>query len=76
MIEPPKADIHRHSNTKSPPDEAPALSPPKLGEILPSMVNRLTPSNIKRTANNLMDEWEKSLADPESAFNKENDFDL
>lgn len=40
------------------------------------MVNRLTPSNIKRTANNLMDEWEKSLADPESAFNKENDFVL
>jgi ribosomal protein S17E len=36
------------------------------------MVNRLTPSNIKRTANNLMDEWEKSLADPSMAQDKEN----
>lgn len=45
---------------------------PKLGEILPSMVNRLTPSNIKRTATNLMEEWEKSLADPQSSTDKEN----
>ncbi|KAJ4147952.1 hypothetical protein LMH87_002444 [Akanthomyces muscarius] len=37
----------------------------KLDELLPSMVNRLSPSNIKRTANNLMDEWEKSLIAPE-----------
>jgi hypothetical protein len=59
------------SKEKSPADEAPMLSP-KLGEILPSMVNRLTPSNIKRTANNLMDEWEKSLADPQSSTDKEN----
>lgn len=45
---------------------------PKLGEILPSMVNRLTPSNIKRTATNLMDEWEKSLTDPSTTADKEN----
>lgn len=46
---------------------------PKLEEILPSMVNRLTPSNIKRTATNLMDEWEKSLTDPQTQpQNKEN----
>lgn len=52
-------------------EEGPMLSP-KLGEILPSMVNRLTPSNIKRTATNLMDEWEKSLTDPSTAVDKEN----
>ncbi|OAR02282.1 hypothetical protein LLEC1_06608 [Akanthomyces lecanii] len=37
----------------------------KLDELLPSMVNRLSPSNLKRTANNLMNEWEKSLIAPE-----------
>ncbi|KAM3505550.1 hypothetical protein MY10362_002872 [Beauveria mimosiformis] len=37
----------------------------KLDELLPSMVNRLSPSNMKRTANNLLDEWEKSLTAPE-----------
>ncbi|KAM3513241.1 hypothetical protein MY11210_003107 [Beauveria gryllotalpidicola] len=37
----------------------------KLDELLPSMVNRLSPSNMKRTANNLWDEWEKSLTAPE-----------
>lgn len=43
----------------------------KLDELLPSMVNRLSPSNLKRTANNLLDEWEKSLIAPE-ARDKEN----
>ncbi|KAJ3476054.1 hypothetical protein NLG97_g9250 [Lecanicillium saksenae] len=43
----------------------------KLDELLPSMVNRLSPSNLKRTANNLMDEWEKSLMPPETR-DKEN----
>lgn len=47
------------------------LLPPKLDELLPSMVNRLSPSNIKRAADHLMDEWEKSLASPEDR-NKEN----
>ncbi|KAH7152231.1 hypothetical protein B0J13DRAFT_438136 [Dactylonectria estremocensis] len=41
----------------------PLLSP-KLEEIS-NMVNRL-PSNIKRTATNLMDEWEKSLNEPQA----------
>lgn len=44
---------------------------PKLEEILPNVVNRLSPSNIKRTANNLMTEWEKSLVPPETR-DKEN----
>ena len=48
----------------------PSLSP-KLEELLPSMVNRLSPSNLKKTAHSFMDEWEKSLATPESG-NKEN----
>ncbi|KAF7554046.1 hypothetical protein G7046_g6921 [Stylonectria norvegica] len=54
--------------------DTPLLSP-KLEEILPNMVNRLTPSNIKRTATILLDEWEKSLADPQDnapGQNKEN----
>ncbi|KAG5977524.1 hypothetical protein E4U55_006727 [Claviceps digitariae] len=45
----------------------PILAPTKLEELLPSMVNRLSPSNIKRTANNLLDEWEKSLMAPSEA---------
>ncbi|OAQ77342.1 hypothetical protein VFPBJ_07814 [Purpureocillium lilacinum] len=52
--------------------EAPLLSPQKLEEILPSVVNRLSPSNLKRTANSLMDEWEKSLVAP-GAGDKENE---
>lgn len=59
------------SKAKSLAGDTPILSP-KLGEILPSMVNRLSPSNIKRTATNLMDEWEKSLADPRPSTDKEN----
>lgn len=42
----------------------PILSPTKLDEILPNMVNKLSPSNIKRTANDLLDEWERSLTPP------------
>ncbi|KAG5974121.1 hypothetical protein E4U58_003580 [Claviceps cyperi] len=54
--------------------ETPIFSPAKLEELLPSVVNRLSPSNIKRTANNLLDEWEKSLVAPYQAAlaNKEN----
>ncbi|KAG6066854.1 hypothetical protein E4U32_005221 [Claviceps aff. humidiphila group G2b] len=54
--------------------ETPILSPAKLEELLPSVVNRLSPSNIKRTANNLLDEWEKSLVAPcqVALTNKEN----
>lgn len=50
--------------------DTPLLSP-KLEEILPNMVNRLSPSNIKRTANHLLDEWEKSLTATDGQ-NKEN----
>ncbi|KAL7922449.1 hypothetical protein ACQKWADRAFT_79653 [Trichoderma austrokoningii] len=42
------------------------LLSPALEDLLPSMVHHLSPSNLKRTANNLMDEWEKSLVAPES----------
>ncbi|KAM5342440.1 hypothetical protein ACJ41O_013406 [Fusarium nematophilum] len=45
--------------------ETPLLSP-RLEEILPNMVKGLSPSNIKRTATNLMDEWEKSLTEPQN----------
>lgn len=47
------------------------LLPPKFEELLPSMVNKLSPSNIKRATSHLMDEWEKSLIPPEER-NKEN----
>jgi len=40
------------------------LSPSKLEDLLPQVVNRLSPSNIKRTATDLMNQWEKSLASP------------
>ncbi|OAA39956.1 hypothetical protein NOR_05950 [Metarhizium rileyi] len=55
--------------------ETPILSPNKLEEILPNVVNSLSPSNIKRTANHLLNEWEKSLAPATPAAqqaNKEN----
>lgn len=55
-------------------DGAPVLSP-TLGEILPNMVNRLSPTNIKRTANSLMDEWERSLLEPRPSTDKENRVD-
>lgn len=38
--------------------------------MLPSVVNRLSPSSLQRTAAQLMDEWEKSLVTP-AAENKE-----
>ena len=47
------------------------LSPAKLKEMLPSMVNGFSPSNLKRTATTLMTEWEKSLITPEDR-DKEN----
>ena len=43
--------------------EKPSPSP-KLEELLPPMLNRLTPANLKRTASDLMKEWEKSLLPP------------
>ncbi|ROT43074.1 hypothetical protein SODALDRAFT_268878 [Sodiomyces alkalinus F11] len=45
------------------------LSPTKLEELLPGVVNRLSPSNIKRTATSLMDEWERSLTPPRKENN-------
>ncbi|KPM34362.1 hypothetical protein AK830_g12216 [Neonectria ditissima] len=55
--------------------DSPLLSP-KLEDIS-NMVNRFVPNNLKRTATNLMDEWEKSLMDPQNqrqpqVQNKEN----
>ncbi|KXX77221.1 hypothetical protein MMYC01_205757 [Madurella mycetomatis] len=37
----------------------------KLEELLPPVLNRLTPSNIKRTAADFMKEWERSLSQPD-----------
>lgn len=69
------SDINLHyRKKKSTGYETPVLSP-KLEEILPNIVNQLSPSNIKRTATNLMDEWEKSLMEPQirrTAQDKEN----
>lgn len=42
-----------------------ASSPNKLEDLLPQALNRLTPSNLKRTASDFMKEWERSLASPE-----------
>jgi hypothetical protein len=58
-------------SSKRKPQNESGLMSPKLEEILPTVVNRLKPSNIKRTANHLLDEWEKSLTAPD-ANDKEN----
>ncbi|KAF7545572.1 hypothetical protein G7Z17_g9056 [Cylindrodendrum hubeiense] len=60
---PDEEPVTTPSKRKSLGFDNPLLSP-KLEEIS-NMVNRLTPSNIKRTATNLMDEWEKSLTEPQ-----------
>ncbi|KAK3945789.1 hypothetical protein QBC46DRAFT_60580 [Diplogelasinospora grovesii] len=36
----------------------------KLEELLPPVLNRLTPSKLKQTASDFMKEWEKSLSSP------------
>lgn len=50
-----------HISSRSP-SPAPAN---KLEELLPPVLNRLTPSNIKRTAADFMKEWERSLSPPD-----------
>ncbi|KAL1837123.1 hypothetical protein VTJ49DRAFT_4235 [Mycothermus thermophilus] len=40
------------------------LNPAKLEELLPQALNKLAPSNLKRTAADFMKEWEKSLVAP------------
>ncbi|KAM7208723.1 hypothetical protein V8F20_000886 [Naviculisporaceae sp. PSN 640] len=49
---------------KSSRSQLPSSPPNKLEELLPPVLNRLTPSNIKRTASDFMKEWEKSLSPP------------
>ncbi|KJZ71773.1 hypothetical protein HIM_08858 [Hirsutella minnesotensis 3608] len=61
----------REEGTPSKTTSASKSLTPRLEEILPNMVNKLSPSNLQKTANTLMDEWEKSLVSPESE-NKEN----
>ena len=41
-----------------------SITPQKLEELTNQVVNRLSPSNIRRTANDFIKEWEKSLAEP------------
>ncbi|KAB5575791.1 hypothetical protein GE09DRAFT_1215543 [Coniochaeta sp. 2T2.1] len=52
-------------NTPSTPSASSTLSNnTKLEELLPPVLNRLTPSNLKKTASDFMKEWEKSLSPP------------
>ena len=60
-----KLDTSKATRSSTEPMQTTVLSPAKLEEILPNMVNRLSPSNIKRTANDLLNEWEKSLTLPQ-----------
>ncbi|KAK4239120.1 hypothetical protein C8A03DRAFT_14462 [Achaetomium macrosporum] len=55
--------------TRSPsPSSSSSLSPSnKLEELLPPVLNKLTPSNIKRAAGDFMKEWERSLSPPDMA---------
>ncbi|GAB1314420.1 hypothetical protein MFIFM68171_04630 [Madurella fahalii] len=49
-----------------PPSPTPTPTPTtKFEELLPPVLNRLTPSNIKRTAADFMKEWERSLSPPD-----------
>ncbi|KAK3374079.1 hypothetical protein B0T24DRAFT_287061 [Lasiosphaeria ovina] len=59
-----KGSKPRLATTRSPRSPGP-LSPTKLEELLPPVLNRLTPSNLKRTATEFMKEWEKSLYPPD-----------
>ncbi|KAK3685100.1 hypothetical protein B0T22DRAFT_211190 [Podospora appendiculata] len=43
---------------------SPSPGPHTLEELLPPVLNRLTPGNLKKTASNFMHEWEKSLSSP------------
>jgi hypothetical protein len=43
---------------------AASLTPQKLEELTNHVVNRLSPSNIRRTATDFIKDWEKSLAEP------------
>ncbi|KAK4164930.1 hypothetical protein QBC43DRAFT_209958 [Cladorrhinum sp. PSN259] len=40
------------------------LAQNKLEDLFPQVLNHLTPSNIKKTANKFLNEWEKSLTPP------------
>lgn len=66
MVSFPFANRRSRSKAKSGDVETPILSP-KLEEIVPNMVSKLSPSNIKRFSNSLMEEWEKSLVAPDAA---------
>lgn len=63
--------IHPLSNKKPskshiPSDRSPSpTSIKRFEELLPPVLNRLTPSNIKRTAADFMKEWERSLSPPD-----------
>lgn len=50
------------SNKKTQPASGP-LSPQRLEELTATVVNRLSPSNIKRTATEYVTQWEQSMAD-------------
>ncbi|KAF6817278.1 hypothetical protein CSOJ01_02460 [Colletotrichum sojae] len=67
-----KSSIAIDTSNQSPSrPESALLSPSQLGELLPTVVNKLSPGNLKRTANNLMDEWEKSLSPPQKQMDED-----
>ncbi|AEO62918.1 db7a75ad-e93a-49f4-ac2e-51dc724c7ef1 [Thermothielavioides terrestris] len=65
----PSANPRSPSPSAPPPPSSSAalsLSPHKLEDLLPPVLNRLTPSNLKRVAGDFMKEWERSLSAPDS----------
>ncbi|KAK3370321.1 hypothetical protein B0H63DRAFT_314531 [Podospora didyma] len=58
-----KQSSKSHLASRSSPS-SPRGSPNKFEELLPPVLNRLTPSNLKKTASEFMKEWEKSLSPP------------
>ncbi|KAK4039807.1 hypothetical protein C8A01DRAFT_16264 [Parachaetomium inaequale] len=57
----------RLARSPSPSSVSSPSSPNKLEDLLPQALNKLTPSNIKRTTMDFMKEWERSLASPDMA---------
>ncbi|KAK4203765.1 hypothetical protein QBC40DRAFT_17551 [Triangularia verruculosa] len=47
---------------------SPSPNSGKLEELLPPVLNKLTPSNIKKMGSDFMKEWERSLSPPEEVL--------
>ena len=54
---------HRFPANSNKKTQVPGALSPRLEELTATVVNRLSPSNIKRTATEYVTQWEQSMAD-------------